>query len=74
MCSECKELAKTYDPKGIIGATLDGYFNDKTYGATRKKAALGAGAATAIGVRYLSGGNMTTNSMGERDIAGIPFV
>lgn len=51
-----------------------GYFGDKTYGGTRVKTALGAGAAAAVGVRYLSGGNLTTNAQGEHDIAGIPFI
>lgn len=51
-----------------------GYFGDKQYGGTRIKTALGAGAATAVGVRYLSGGNLTTNAQGEHDIAGIPFI
>lgn len=51
-----------------------GYFGDKTYGSTRIKTTLGAGAGLAVGTRYLSGGNITTNSMGERDIAGIPFI
>ena len=51
-----------------------GYFGDKQYGGTRIKTVLGAGAATAVGVRYLSGGNLTTNTQGERDIAGIPFI
>lgn len=61
------------DKIGVM-ATLDGYFGDKRYGSTRKKVALGTGAATAVGVRYLSGGNMTTNNTGERDIVGIPFI
>lgn len=51
-----------------------GYFGDKTYGGTRVKTALGAGAAAAVGVRYLSGGNLTTNAQGEHDIAGLPFI
>lgn len=51
-----------------------GYFGDETYGKTRIKTAVGVGAATAVGVRYLSGGNLTTNTQGERDIAGIPFI
>lgn len=54
--------------------TAKGYFLDPTYGKTRTKATLGAGAAAAVGVRYLSGGNLTTNAQGERDIAGIPFI
>jgi hypothetical protein len=51
-----------------------GYFGDKTYGGTRIKTTLGAGAAAAVGIRYLSGGNLTTNARGEHDIAGIPFI
>lgn len=51
-----------------------GYFGDKKYGSTRIKTALGVGATTAVGVRYLSGGNLTTNAQGEHDIAGIPFI
>lgn len=61
------------DKIGVM-ATLDGYFGDAQYGSTRIKAALGAGAAVAVGTRYLSGGNLTTNAQGERDIAGIPFI
>lgn len=30
--------------------------------------------AGAVGIRYATGGNMTTNSRGEQDIAGIPFI
>lgn len=51
-----------------------GYFGDETYGAIRRKTAIGAGAAASVGIRYLSGGNLTTNAQGERDIAGIPFI
>lgn len=57
-----------------INATLDGYFGDAKYGGTRKKVAAGVLASTAVGTRHLSGGNMTTNAQGERDIAGIPFI
>lgn len=51
-----------------------GYFGDSKYGGTRIKTALGATAAAAVSTRYLSGGNLTTNAQGERDIAGIPFI
>ena len=54
--------------------TARGYFGDEELGKTRRRVALGAGAATAVGVRYLSGGNMTTTAQGERNIAGIPFI
>lgn len=56
------------------GNVIKGYFGDETYGKVRRRTALGVGAAAAVGTRYLSGGNITTNSMGERDIAGIPFI
>ena len=51
-----------------------GYFGDETYGKIRTKATIGGGAAAAVGVRYLSGGNLTANAQGEKDIAGIPFI
>jgi hypothetical protein len=51
-----------------------GYFGDKKYGATRIKTAIGVYAGANIGGRMLSGGSITTNSQGERDIAGIPFI
>lgn len=51
-----------------------GYFGDEQYGATRVKAALGAGATAMVGTRYLSGGSFATNNKGERDIVGIPFI
>lgn len=51
-----------------------GYFGDKTYGGTRIKTAVGAYAGVNLGGRFLSGGGITTNNQGERDIAGIPFV
>lgn len=54
--------------------TARGYFGDEEYGATRLKTTLGAGAAAAVGMRYLSGGNLTTTAQGERNIAGIPFI
>ena len=63
------------DKPGIgYGNLAKGYFGDETYGGKRVGTVLGAGAATAVGVRYLSGGNLTTNAQGERDIAGIPFI
>ena len=58
---------------GFINTAV-GYFSDPTYGAGRLKAGLGAYAIGAIGMRYLSGGDLTHNARGERDIAGIPFV
>ena len=42
--------------------------------AVRHGALALAGTAAMVGPRYLSGGNMSTNNRGERDIAGIPFI
>ena len=53
---------------------INGYFLDRTYGSTRTATTLGAYALASVGSRYLLfDGNLTTNSNGERDIAGIPF-
>lgn len=41
---------------------------------TRIAATVGAYAGVAIGGRYLSGGTLTTDSYGRKDIAGIPFI
>ena len=61
--------------KGLgIGNTINAFFKDKQYGGMRFKTGLGAYAIGAIGMRYLSGGDLTHNARGERDIAGIPFV
>lgn len=57
-----------------IGATLSGYFGDEVYGGTRTAVTLGGTAAGAVGMRYLSGGNLTTDAQGQRNIAGIPFI
>ena len=63
------------DKPGIgYGNLAKGYFGDEVNGGKRIRTVLGAGAATAVGIRYLSGGNLTTNAQGERDIAGIPFI
>lgn len=63
------------DKPGIgYGNLAKGYFGDEVNGEKRIKTVLGAGAATSVGTRYLSGGNLTTNAQGERDIAGIPFI
>ena len=63
------------DKPGIgYGNLAKGYFGDEINGGKRIKTVLGTGTATAVGVRYLSGGNLTTNAQGERDIAGIPFI
>lgn len=62
--------------KDGLGAfnTARGYFGDEEFGKARRNVALVGGAGVAVGARVLSGGNLTTNSLGEKDIAGIPFI
>jgi len=43
-------------------------------GTTGAMYRLGAYAGAAVGLRYLSGGSLTRNNRGERDIAGVPFL
>ena len=52
------------------------YFSnpDKDIRKARVGAAVGAYAGVAIGGRVLSGGSLTTDSYGRKDIAGIPFI
>ncbi len=40
----------------------------------KKAARIGTYAAGAVGLRVISGGTLTHNNTGERDIAGIPFI
>lgn len=57
-----------------VSTKIGGLLRDPEYGGTRIKTAIGAYAGAAVGARVLSGGNLTTNSRGEHDIVGIPFV
>ena len=41
---------------------------------TRIAATVGTASALAVGGRYLSGGTLTTDRYGQKDIAGIPFI
>lgn len=52
------------------------YFNnpDKKIMAQRIGTAVGAYAGINAGGRFLSGGTLTTDSYGQKDIAGIPFI
>lgn len=69
--------------RGNMKAGFDynrGFLKDYYTNATpaQKKARIGATvgayAGGALGIRALSGGTLTRNSKGERDIAGIPFI
>lgn len=57
-------------------ATPGAYFShpDKKVKNTRIATAAAAYAGVAVGGRYLSGGTLTSDNYGQRDIAGIPFV
>ena len=51
------------------------YLNpDKKTRNTRIAATVGTASALAVGGRYLSGGTLTTDRYGQKDIAGIPFI
>lgn len=49
-------------------------YGDSTYGGARLKATAGAVGGVSVGTRLLSGGSLTTNARGERDIVGVPFI
>lgn len=68
----------TYE-RGMTGLEyVRDYYNDKDHGGYRRRATAIAGAGTAIaagvGARYVTGGDMTHNGSGKRDIIGVPFV
>lgn len=59
----------------VLGQIGDYYTKgDAKDTATKVGVTAGAYGAGAIGLRYLSGGTLTTNNQGESDIAGIPFI
>jgi hypothetical protein len=59
-----------------LGENIKNYYTEGDAGALATRAGVTAGVygAGAVGLRYASGGNLTTNSNGESDIAGIPFI
>lgn len=59
-----------------IGIYPQAYFSNpnKKIRNTRIATAAGTYAGIAIGGRYLSGGTLTTDSYGQKDIAGVPFI
>lgn len=59
---------------GLGMKALSGFFQDPEFGSVRTKTVLGGGMAGAVGIRYLSGGDISHNARGEKDIAGIPFI
>lgn len=66
-----------YQREYSMGEYAADYFGDEEYGGFRKKAAIGAGIGLGVGMvgaRYATGGNLTRNGDGDRDIVGIPFI
>lgn len=59
-----------------VGNIPKAYFGhpDKQVRSTRINTAIGAYAAATVGTRIMSGGNLTTDSYGRKDIAGVPFI
>ena len=76
-----KEISKEID-QGMIPTKEKAlkypaaYFmnSDKSVKNTRIGTAVGAYAGVAVGGRFLSGGTLTNDSYGKKDIAGIPFI
>ena len=61
----------------VGGRLAKDYFWDsanKTQKAARIGTVAGMAGASALGGRYMSGGNAMYNSKGERDIVGVPFM
>lgn len=54
----------------------EAYFTnpDKSIAATRRNVAVGGVAAAGIGGRFLSGGTLTEDSYGRKNIVGVPFI
>lgn len=71
-----QEAPGLWDKAKNFGGQVADYYTKGTGQqiATRAGVTAGAYAGGAIGLRYLSGGTLTTNNQGESDIAGIPFV
>lgn len=63
---------------GVVGRNLTDYYFGAGVGREQQLTRLGATglgvAGVGIGARYLSGGSMTRNNKGEKDVAVIPFI
>lgn len=74
------ELSKTIDPSAVSGLERlkypVAYFAnpDKNIRNTRIATAAATYAGVAVGGRYLSGGTLTRDNYGRKDIAGVPFI
>ena len=50
------------------------YFSNSEYGGKRVAATAAAGVGLAVGGRLMSGGTLTRDADGRRDLAGVPFI
>lgn len=71
--------ANPLDKAKMIGSGIADYYNplsDQSVAtkALRYGATAGAVSAGAVGARYISGGTMTEDKDGNKDIAGVPFL
>ena len=70
-----REKAINSNGKKMIVYPKTYYSNpDKTIRNTRIAATVGTASALAVGGRYLSGGTLTRDQYGQKNIAGIPFI
>lgn len=60
--------------KGMFEMAKEFYTGADGGGAKSAAKRLGATGAGLVGLRYATGGNLTSNGKGEKDIAGIPFI
>lgn len=78
-------LDSSYNPDSFrskasnVGSNIKDYYIGDGVSKEKRMARMGVtgiGSAVGLGVgaRFLSGGNITQNSKGERDIMGIPFI
>lgn len=75
-----EEISKAIDPSAVSGFERlkypAAYFmnKDKSIRNTRIATAAAAYAGVSVGGRYLSGGTLTRDNYGRKDIAGVPFI
>lgn len=70
------QIRSRTEARNAMAKEAKDYFvgGDFTQNAARIGAATAAVGGVAVGTRYMSGGSVTHNNQGRRDIAGIPFV
>lgn len=70
------DAIKTMNPGVKAMKYTQAYFSNPDKKITQNRIATAAAAyvGVSVGGRYLSGGNLTSDSYGKKDIAGIPFI